>query len=192
MDPVLDHQLEKVNVWLTLAFACEMLLKIVADGLGGYLNDSFNRFDGVVVVVSLLDLLATQLHIDIGINTNVLRAFRLLRIFKLVRSWKNLRTVLQAMLNAVGQLTNLFILLLLIIFIFALLGMSLFGGVYTPEVTTAMSAPRPPHRRRPPRPPQRTAHGTATAQRAPPPPPSPQLAPPLTRDAPRSLPPPSA
>ena len=132
MDPVLESHLELINVYLTIAFASEMVLKIMGEGVASYLRDSFNRFDGAVVVVSVLDLVATELHIDIGLNANVLRAFRLLRVFKLVRSWKNLRVVLQAMLSAVGQLSNLFLLLLLIIFIFALLGMSLFGDTYTP------------------------------------------------------------
>ena len=133
MDPHLEARLEVLNVYLTLAFAGEMVLKLLAEGVSAYLADSFNRFDGFVVTVSLLDLAATQLHVDIGLNTNVLRAFRLLRVFKLVRSWTNLRVVLQAMLNAVSELSNLFILLLLIIFIFALLGMSLFGNAFSVE-----------------------------------------------------------
>ena len=133
MDPTLEKELDNLNVVFTLAFAGEMVLKLGAEGLSQYLSDAFNRFDGLVVIVSVADLIVSYMHIDIGLNVSVLRAARLLRIFRLVRSWRNLRIVLQAMLNAVGQLSNLFILLLLIIFIFALLGMSLFGGVYTPE-----------------------------------------------------------
>ena len=83
-------------VYLTLAFAGEMLLKLFGEGLASYVSDDFNKFDGAVVVISVLDLVANQLQIDIGLNANVLRAFRLLRVFKLVRSWKNLRIVLQA------------------------------------------------------------------------------------------------
>ena len=131
MDALLAKRLDTLNVYLTLAFASEMVLKLIADGLVEYVADAFNRFDGVVVIFSLADLIVSYLHIDLGVNASVLRAFRLLRVFRLVRSWRNLRIVLQAMLNAVGQLTNLFVLLLLLIFIFALLGMSLFGGAYT-------------------------------------------------------------
>ena len=133
MDPKLEERLDDLNVYLTIAFACEMLLKLGADGIEEYVSDAFNRFDGLVVIVSVADLIVSYLHIDLGLNASVLRAFRLLRVFRLVRSWKNLRMVLQAMMNAVGKLFDLFILLLLLIFIFSLLGMSLFGGAYTAD-----------------------------------------------------------
>ena len=64
--------------------------------------------------------------------TQVLRAFRLLRVFKLARSWKGLQAVLACLLNSVAGLSNLFLLLGLIIFIFALLGMQTFGNRFVP------------------------------------------------------------
>ena len=73
----------------------EMVLKLFALGAVEYWAEPFNRFDGVVVVMSLLDIVSSQLKVDIGVNTSVLRAFRLLRVFKLARSWVGLRSVLQ-------------------------------------------------------------------------------------------------
>ena len=133
MDPYTAQVLENANLLLTLAFTSEMVLKLVAYGLCRYLADSFNRFDGVIVLLSLMDLIVAHYEVDIGVNTSVLRAMRLLRVFKLMRSWTSLRKIVEGMLNSVGQLTNLFVLLLLVIFIFALLGMSLFGDKFTEE-----------------------------------------------------------
>ena len=132
MEAQLSETLATTNLVLTLAFLAEMVLKLCADGCVGYLSDPFNRFDGAIVFLSVTDLVVTYYQIEIGVNTSVLRAMRLLRVFKLVRSWTKLRRVIEAMLSAVGQLVDLFILLLLVIFIFALLGMTLFGGKFTP------------------------------------------------------------
>ena len=46
MPPDLSELLEEVNVYLTLAFLAEMLLKIFADSFEVYISDSFNQFDG--------------------------------------------------------------------------------------------------------------------------------------------------
>jgi hypothetical protein len=62
----------------------------VSLGLAAYWSEPFNRFDGVVVVMSVLDIFSTLTGLDIGLNTSVLRAFRLLRVFKLARSWQAL------------------------------------------------------------------------------------------------------
>ncbi|KHN71297.1 Voltage-dependent T-type calcium channel subunit alpha-1H [Toxocara canis] len=43
--------LEYSNYFFTGLFALEMLLKIIADGLFGYLSDGFNLFDGGIVAL---------------------------------------------------------------------------------------------------------------------------------------------
>lgn len=48
---VLTQVLEYSNLLFTLLFAVEMLLKLVADGLLGYIRDGFNVFDGFIVVL---------------------------------------------------------------------------------------------------------------------------------------------
>ena len=53
MEQVLADRLERANVYLTLAFVGEMLVKLFAYGVFEYLSDGFNRFDGIVVVISL-------------------------------------------------------------------------------------------------------------------------------------------
>ena len=57
-----------------------------------------------------------------------LRTFRLMRVFKLARSWKDLQKLLLMIMQSVMDVTNAVALLGIIMFIFTLLGMQLFGG----------------------------------------------------------------
>ena len=58
---------------------------------------------------------------------------RVLRVLRLMRKWRGLYIVLSTFLRAIPQMTNLVLLTALTMFIFALLGMELFGGAFTPE-----------------------------------------------------------
>lgn len=48
---ILTIILEYSNYFFTALFALEMLLKVIADGLFGYLADGFNLFDGGIVAL---------------------------------------------------------------------------------------------------------------------------------------------
>lgn len=47
----LTQAVEYSNLFFTAIFACEMLLKLLAHGCYEYINDGFNVFDGIVVIV---------------------------------------------------------------------------------------------------------------------------------------------
>lgn len=53
---ILTTILEYSNYFFTALFALEMILKIIADGLFGYLADGFNLFDGDIVVLRYIFL----------------------------------------------------------------------------------------------------------------------------------------
>jgi len=111
------------NTVFTILFAVEMLIKLFALGVKGYVSDNFNIFDGVIVIVSMLEF--------VNINSNfitVLRAFRLLRIFKLVRKWKKLKQLLKTVIDSFSAIANLGLLMFLLLFIYALIGMQFFSG----------------------------------------------------------------
>ncbi len=112
------------NTVFTILFAIEMVLKLIGLGIKGYLKDGFNDFDGVIVLVSLVEF--TKLVDASGIT--VLRAFRLLRIFKLIRSWGTLKKLLQTVIKSFGAIANLGLLMFLLVFIFSLVGMQFFNG----------------------------------------------------------------
>ncbi|VDM26805.1 unnamed protein product [Toxocara canis] len=114
--------LEYSNYFFTGLFALEMLLKIIADGLFGYLSDGFNLFDGGIVALSRFikcnDYSVLELFQEGKGGLSVLRTFRLLRILKLVRFMPALRYQLVVMLRTMDNVTVFFGLLVLFIFIF--------------------------------------------------------------------------
>lgn len=123
--------MEVANHGFTAAFTLEMGLKLGTLGRKEYWADTFNRFDSLVVVASLVEI-ATQ-DLDLPLNTQVLRALRLLRVFKLLKAWKSLHRLLLSLLRAVRPLAWLLLLFALILFIFALLGMQFFGNQLEPD-----------------------------------------------------------
>lgn len=114
---------EIVNYFVTVYFALEMVIKIIGLKPRGYVADSFNIFDGVVVIISIVELGAS----DSGGSLSVLRSFRLMRILKLARSWPQLRKIIATVLQAIPSISSLSGMLVLFIFIFDLLGMQMFG-----------------------------------------------------------------
>ena len=144
MEHELTEFLETSNLYITILFTIEMGFKLLAFGCGPYWGDSFNRFDGLIVICSLVDVITEDwglLPPDAPAFT-VLRAFRLLRVFRLLKSWTSLQKLLNALMTSLAQLFYLIILISLLLFIFALLGMQLFGAQYTPERGFVNGPPR--------------------------------------------------
>ncbi len=79
----------------------EMVLKLVAYGCVGYISNGFDVFDGIIVVLSGVELCQGLIegHTHGGGALSVLRTFRLLRILKLVRFLPNLRRQLVVMVR---------------------------------------------------------------------------------------------
>ncbi|EEC17907.1 voltage-gated calcium channel, putative, partial [Ixodes scapularis] len=118
----LTQAVEISNLIFTGIFGLEMLLKILAEGFLSYISSGFNLFDGVIVILSIVELTQSS-----GSGLSVLRTFRLLRILKLVRFMPALRRQLFIMLRTMDNVAVFFALLILFIFIFSVLGMNLFG-----------------------------------------------------------------
>ena len=111
------------NLALTVSFMVEMVLKIAGLGPREYVGDSFNIFDAVVVLISIIELAMANSG-----SLSALRSFRILRVLKLVRSWTTLQRFLYTVYITVLSLGEFAFIVVLAIFIFALLGMQLFGG----------------------------------------------------------------
>ncbi|XP_076837536.1 sodium channel protein type 2 subunit alpha-like [Brachyhypopomus gauderio] len=113
------------NLVFTGIFTAEMVLKIVALDPYYYFQQGWNIFDGIIVCLSLMELGLSNVE-----GLSVLRSFRLLRVFKLAKSWPTLNTLIKIIGNSVGALGNLTLVLAIIVFIFAVVGMQLFGKSY--------------------------------------------------------------
>ncbi|KFV61231.1 Sodium channel protein type 2 subunit alpha, partial [Dryobates pubescens] len=113
------------NQVFTGIFAAEMVLKIIAMHPFYYFQVGWNIFDSFIVILSLVELFLSNVD-----GLSVLRSFRLLRVFKLAKSWPTLNMLIKIIGNSVGALGNLTLVLAIIVFIFAVVGMQLFGKSY--------------------------------------------------------------
>ncbi|ELK04662.1 Sodium channel protein type 9 subunit alpha [Pteropus alecto] len=113
------------NLVFTGIFAAEMVLKLIAMDPYEYFQVGWNIFDSLIVTLSLVELFLSDVD-----GLSVLRSFRLLRVFKLAKSWPTLNMLIKIIGNSVGALGNLTLVLAIIVFIFAVVGMQLFGKSY--------------------------------------------------------------
>ena len=100
-------------------------MKLMAMSPKYYFQEGWNIFDFIIVTLSLVELGLSNVS-----GLSVLRSFRLLRVFKLAKSWPTLNLLISIMGKTVGALGNLTFVLCIIIFIFAVMGMQLFGKSY--------------------------------------------------------------
>ncbi|KAL4710946.1 hypothetical protein ACJJTC_017911 [Scirpophaga incertulas] len=129
MDKDMEKALKSGNYFFTATFGIEAMLKLVAMSPKFYFQEGWNIFDFIIVALSLLELGLEGVQ-----GLSVLRSFRLLRVFKLAKSWPALNLIISIMGRTVGALGNLTFVLCIIIFIFAVMGMQLFGKNYTDYV----------------------------------------------------------
>lgn len=116
------------NIALNVCFCIEMILKIFGLGLRGYVDESFNIFEGLIVLLGMTEIIFLSGSKSLQ-GLLVFRAFRLLRVFKLARSWKKLRMLLSKLLGAAKSISYLGLLSLIMVFIFTLLGKQLFQDI---------------------------------------------------------------
>uniref|UniRef100_A0A8C9R550 Sodium channel protein n=1 Tax=Scleropages formosus TaxID=113540 RepID=A0A8C9R550_SCLFO len=125
MTPHFEEVLTVGNLVFTGIFTAEMFAKLVAMDPYYYFQEGWNIFDGFIVTLSLMELGLADVE-----GLSVLRSFRLLRVFKLAKSWPTLNMLIKIIGNSVGALGNLTLVLAIIVFIFAVVGMQLFGKNY--------------------------------------------------------------
>lgn len=124
-----QNYLEYVNMVLSYIFIAEMVIKLLGMGIKDYCADSFNIFDGSVVIISIVEMIVAR-FIEGGLGGGAissLRAVRLLRVFKLARSWTSFRVLLEKMSMTLKDIQFFACLMILFMFIFSLLGMELFA-----------------------------------------------------------------
>jgi hypothetical protein len=112
-----------------LAFTVEMMFKLCGLGFKNYLRDRFNIFDGIIVIISLVDFSISVSQDGDSENPiiDAFRALRLLRVIKLARQWKEFQYILRKTMQSIFDISNFSLLLFLYIFIMALLGMEIFA-----------------------------------------------------------------
>jgi len=121
------------NYVFTFIFIFEMIVKMIGLSIPGYWADNFNKFDFVIVMFSIVELITVFLNLDGISGLSVLRSFRLLRVLKLAKSWSSLQELLITIVASLQDVTVAAGLACLMMFIFTLLGMEAFGGQWNAE-----------------------------------------------------------
>ncbi len=123
------------NYFFTLLFGVEAFFKLLASHPTRYFAEGWNIFDFFVVVVSFAGVLSDSSGVNVAINPTILRTlrifriFRILRAFRVLRATKGLQMVVTALLRSLPQIGNLFGMLVLEFFVFAVLGVEIFSQV---------------------------------------------------------------
>ena len=139
---VIDLQ-STANLVFTSIYVSEMLLKLIAYGRY-YFYYGWNIFDAVLVVASLadvsLDVWTRSLALSVGGGSltlsqaafnpavlRVLKTVRMGRLLRLVRHMSQLRTLIITFVSALPAFINIVLLLFILLFVYAVLGVSLFA-----------------------------------------------------------------
>ena len=133
----LEEILEKINLGFTAIFIVEAVLKLIGLGPKAYFIDNWNRFDFLIVVLSVVELILSAAYHRHDDDTNggyafsalrVLRSMRLMRAFRLLGRFPSLRSLFYLVLGSMREVSILTLMLAIFIFIFAALGWLLFNG----------------------------------------------------------------
>lgn len=103
------------------------MLKLLGLTLPKFKADGFNLFDLFIVLASIVELMFSSSNK--GIISSA-RAFRLARLFKLARSNHTLKCLLDSIAQTISALTYFLLLLMLFVYVFALLGMTMFAASF--------------------------------------------------------------
>ncbi|XP_031570121.1 sodium channel protein 60E-like [Actinia tenebrosa] len=137
MSPDLELVLDILNAIFTGIFLLEMMIKILVVGFWKYVCNKWNLFDGIIILASVVAYFQ-------GTSTGIsmFRILRLLRVLYLGRSWETMAKLIQAIAHSVDPILNITCILGVIIYVFAVMGMRIFGPAYTEEKFGAGQVPR--------------------------------------------------
>lgn len=129
---------EQLRLWLVridrvivYAFACEVTVRIYAHR-AEYFKSGWNLFDFIIILSSLIA--ATS-------GLAAIRAFRVLRVLRVVTVIPRMRLVVSALLDAIPGIASVGVVIVLIVYVFAVIAANLYGPAHPAifgDVFTAM------------------------------------------------------
>uniref|UniRef100_A0A8C8D4T0 Voltage-dependent L-type calcium channel subunit alpha n=1 Tax=Oncorhynchus tshawytscha TaxID=74940 RepID=A0A8C8D4T0_ONCTS len=119
-----------LNLIFTALFTIEMIIKLLALRTHQYFIDAWNSFDALIVVGSVLDIVVSELSKESGkVSITFFRLFRVLRLVKLLSKGEGIRTLLWTFVKSLQALPYVGLLIAMIFFIYAVIGMQTFGKI---------------------------------------------------------------
>ncbi|XP_075701680.1 voltage-dependent T-type calcium channel subunit alpha-1G isoform X7 [Rhinoderma darwinii] len=131
---VLDEALKICNYIFTLIFVLESGCKMIAFGFRRFFKDRWNQLDLAIVLLSIMGITLEEIEVNASLPINptiirIMRVLRIARVLKLLKMAVGMRALLDTVLQALPQVGNLGLLFMLLFFIFAALGVELFGDL---------------------------------------------------------------
>ncbi|XP_050578847.1 voltage-dependent calcium channel type A subunit alpha-1 isoform X7 [Bombus affinis] len=138
------NALKYMNMCFTGMFTVECILKIAAFGVRNFFKDAWNMFDFVTVIGSIVDALVIEFGERFSsmpsggqlgekkenfINVGFLRLFRAARLIKLLRQGYTIRILLWTFVQSFKALPYVCLLIAMLFFIYAIIGMQVFGNI---------------------------------------------------------------
>ena len=114
------------NAGFAVVFTIECLARLYAESFKIYFSHSWNRFDAVIVLMSVMSLVF-EYALASTTFVSFFRTIRILRMLRLLRRSVRLQVVIKRFILALASLKNIGAVVLLQFFIFGITGMKLFG-----------------------------------------------------------------
>ncbi|XP_076796521.1 voltage-dependent L-type calcium channel subunit alpha-1C isoform X20 [Arvicanthis niloticus] len=127
-----------LNMLFTGLFTVEMILKLIAFKPKHYFCDAWNTFDALIVVGSIVDIAITEVHSaeeNSRISITFFRLFRVMRLVKLLSRGEGIRTLLWTFIKSFQALPYVALLIVMLFFIYAVIGMQVFGKIALNDTT---------------------------------------------------------
>ncbi|XP_074500500.1 calcium channel, voltage-dependent, L type, alpha 1S subunit, b [Sebastes fasciatus] len=147
---------DTLNVIFTVLFTVEMILKLMAFKARGYFGDPWNVFDFVIVIGSVVDVVLSEVDSALAasgglyclhgcadtnpmqaiaasenasVSITFFRLFRVMRLVKLLNRSEGIRNLLWTFIKSFQALPHVALLIIMLFFIYAVIGMQIFGKV---------------------------------------------------------------
>ncbi|XP_074173205.1 voltage-dependent L-type calcium channel subunit alpha-1S isoform X1 [Rhinolophus sinicus] len=147
----MNHISDILNVAFTIIFTLEMVLKLMAFKARGYFGDPWNVFDFLIVIGSIIDVILSEIDTFLAssgglyclgggcgtvdpdesarISSAFFRLFRVMRLIKLLNRAEGVRTLLWTFIKSFQALPYVALLIVMLFFIYAVIGMQMFGKI---------------------------------------------------------------
>ncbi|XP_069393052.1 calcium channel, voltage-dependent, L type, alpha 1D subunit, a isoform X10 [Paralichthys olivaceus] len=127
-----NYVMDILNMVFTAVFTVEMVLKLIAFKPRHYFADAWNTFDALIVVGSVVDIAITEVNNtedSARISITFFRLFRVMRLVKLLSRGEGIRTLLWTFIKSFQALPYVALLIAMLFFIYAVIGMQMFGKI---------------------------------------------------------------
>uniref|UniRef100_A0AAQ5Y2P6 Voltage-dependent L-type calcium channel subunit alpha n=1 Tax=Amphiprion ocellaris TaxID=80972 RepID=A0AAQ5Y2P6_AMPOC len=147
---------DTLNLIFTVLFTVEMILKLMAFKARGYFGDPWNVFDFIIVIGSVVDVILSEVDTALAssgglyclhgcaetnpmqaiaasenasVSITFFRLFRVMRLVKLLNRSEGIRNLLWTFIKSFQALPHVALLIVMLFFIYAVIGMQIFGKV---------------------------------------------------------------